>query len=512
MKGTVKKLGEQRRQAQRGAALVIAIFTLMLISVVATAMVLMADSETALKGNYKSAMQAFYDAKAGLEEGRGRLWLNNPDSNGITSCVFPGGGSMPIGQVCYIVNPAAGENVDPTNLDLANPYADFEYKQEWNMPVTAAPGLQPPVPSKSPIAGANIAGPLYKWVRITPRTEASAGFNSDPNSDSVIDSTPLFFYGQNVIDSKNGILPGSGQVLTITSLAVTPYGSRRLVQYTVASPALTAPLVTFPSALTLVGNGVSFTGPIGGTGGNGNDNEDGNGNGGSNTNFQITGNDSSAPPSPPSGVSAIGYTNSSDSSDGGLTAAAASNNYVSPSGVPNVGLVTLPTIFQTPSGLDSLVQSITQNADLVLNPLAGTTADQTSLTSMSATNPMVVVVNGDFHLTHASGGSFTGYGLLLVTGTLRYDPDDSWNGIILVIGQGVFDGSQHGNGGQINGTVLVANTRDNSGNLFTSLGPASFTLTGGGNGIRYNSQVVTNTEGLATYQVLSFREITQTTP
>lgn len=499
------KLGRQRRQAQRGAAIVIAIFTLMLISVVATAMILMADSETALKGNYKAAMQAFYDAKAGLEEARGRLWVNSPNSNGITSCVFPGGGSMPMGQVCYIVNPAAGETVDPTNLDPANPYADFEYQQEWNMPVSAAPGLQPPIPSTSAIASANIAGPLYKWVRITPRTEASAGFNSDPNSDSAIDNTPLFFYGQNVIDSKNGILPGSGQVLTITSLAVTPYGSRRLVQYTVASPALTAPLVSFPSALTLIGNGVSFTGP---TGGSGNEN----GNGGGNNVFQISGNDSSAPPGPPSGVSAIGYTNSNDSSNPGIVAAAASNNYLSPSGVPSVGLVTPPAIFQTPSGLNGLVQTITQNADLVLNPPAGTPADQSSLTSMSATNPMVVVVDGDFHLSHASGGSFTGYGLLLVTGTLYYDPDDSWNGIILVVGQGVFDGSQHGNGGQINGTILVANTRDNSGNLLASLGPASFNLTGGGNGIRYNSQAVTTTEALTTYQILSFREITQTTP
>jgi len=95
---------------------------------------------------------------------------------------------------------------------------------------------------------------------------------------------------------------------------------------------------------------------------------------------------------------------------------------------------------------------------------------------------------------------------------LRYDPDDFWNGTILVIGQGVFDGSQHGNGGQINGTVFVANTRDNAGNLLTSLGPASFNLTGGGNGIRYNSQLVAATEALATYQVLSFHEITQTTP
>src|SRR4029077_1574806 len=101
----------------------------------------------------------------------------------------------------------------------------------------------------------------------------------------------------------------------------------------------------------------------GGTDDNGNGN--GNGNGGGNNTFQISGNDSSAPP--PSGVSAIGYTNSSDDSNAGIAAAAASNNYVSPSGVPNVGLVTLPTLFQTPSGLDSLVQSIMQSAYLVLN-------------------------------------------------------------------------------------------------------------------------------------------------
>jgi len=53
----------------------------------------------------------------------------------------------------------------------------------------------------------------------------------------------------------------------------------------------------FSLALTLDGNGVSFTGP----GGNG-----------SPGNFQINGNDSSAPSGTPSRVSAIGYTNSND--------------------------------------------------------------------------------------------------------------------------------------------------------------------------------------------------------
>src|SRR5437870_963659 len=189
-------------RSERGAALVIALFTLMLISVVATAMILMAGTQAAVKGNYKSSMHAFYDAKAGLEEARGRLWAANP--NAISNCVFPGG-NMPIGRVCYITNPSPGEIVDPTNLDPANPYADVEYKQEWGKAVTAD-AVQPFIASISPVPSANIAGPLYKWVRVTPRTETSANLDSDGDG---MDSTALFFDGQNVFDSKNGIPPGA---------------------------------------------------------------------------------------------------------------------------------------------------------------------------------------------------------------------------------------------------------------------------------------------------------------
>jgi hypothetical protein len=475
---------KRRLRSERGAALVIAIFSLMLISIVATSLILTAGTQNAIKSNYKSAMQAFYDAKAGLEEARGRLWPSSSNPNPITSCVFPTGQPMQVGQVCYIVNPSSGETVDPR--DSANTYADLEYQQEWG-------GAAPPsgaqlIPSTSATAG--IAGPLYKWVRITPRTNLSAKFPGD--------NTALFFDGTNTNSAGTG-----AQVLTITSLAVTPYGSRRLVQYTVApaAAALAAALPNAPAALTLDGNG--FTIPAGSE-------TTGSATIGGSTSVQINGNDGSAASGTSSGVPAIGYTNSNDAS--AITKAAApSANYSSPQ-TPAVGLVSVAPLLQTPGGLDSLVQSIAKGADLILNPPAGTRADQTSLTSMSASNPMVVVVNGDFHLTHGSGGAFTGYGLLLVTGTLYYDPDDSWNGIIMVIGKGVFDGSQNGHNGQINGTVLVANTRDNSGNLLTSLGPTSFNLRGGGQGIHYNGQSVTNTESLMTYQVLSFREIAQTTP
>src|SRR5882757_4065743 len=289
-----------RTGSERGAALVIAIFSLMLISVVATSLILSAGTQTAIKANYKSATRAFYDAKAGLEEARGRLWANNPDSTAVLNCVFPGGVPMALGQSCYIINPAAGETVDPINQATTNPYADLEYQREWGSPPLAG---TPPIPSKSP-KGA-IAGPLYKWVRITATTERSISPTFDSDADGVADLTRLFLAGPNVLDSGNkfgGIIPpGAAQVLTITSLAVTPLGSRRMVQYTVAPAALSAAFARFPSALTLNGNGVSYTGPSGTQPGHGGD-------------FQINGNDSNAPSGTASGVPAIGFTNSNDAS------------------------------------------------------------------------------------------------------------------------------------------------------------------------------------------------------
>ena len=479
-------------------ALVIAIFTLMLVSVVATALILMAGTETAMKGNYKSAMHAFYDAKAGLEEGRGRLFARNPNS--IANCVMPGGEAMMlVNQVCYIVNPSAGEVVNPLDLSATNPYADVEYQQEWQIPVTSAT-VQPFITSTSPIASANIAGPLFKWVRITPRTEFSGNIDVDGiNGKDTLN--PLFYDGMQQLLSQGGPggsqpVLGASQVLTITALAVTPYGSRRMVQYTVALAGAAAALANVPSALTLDGNGVSFTGPSGGGGGSG-------GTGG----FQIAGNDLDAPSGTQSGVPAIGYTNSSDGPSVSM-AATPSSKYTSPAGIPNVGLVSLPPILQTPSGLDNLVSNISRSADLVLNPPQGAAADQTSLPStMSASNPVVVVVNGDFNL-HGNG---IGYGLLVVTGTLDYDPDASWNGVILVIGQGTFTSSKKGIG-IINGAIFVAQTRDAAGNLLSSLGYSSYTQTGGGTGIQYSSNWVKAAQALLPYQVLSFREIPQTTP
>jgi hypothetical protein len=477
--------GRKKRSAQGGVALIIAIFTLMLISVIATALILMAGTASAIKANYKSSMQAFYDAKAGLEEGRSRLWAGS--ASGINNCVFPAPGSpMPANRVCYIINPdpTTGENVNPTDLSATNPYADTEYAQELGMDVSSA-SVQPFLNSTSPITSPNIAGPLYKWVRITPVTQHSSGTGNQ--------TTALFYDGANIYDPNNPLdagLVNPGQILAITALAVTPNGSRRLLQSTVAQPIFST--MSFPSALTLDGNNVNFVA----------------------SGFYVNGNNSDQNPPAPGGVAAIGYTNNGDGSSI-ASAATPASNFQSPATVPKFEDInnSLSPALQSPSGLDAVVQAITQSADLVITPPTGTVANQSSLPpGMSATNPMVIVVNGDFHLSHPSGSGFTGYGLLLVTGTFYYDPDDSWDGLILVIGKGVFDGSQHGHNGQINGAVLVAKTRDDSGNLLANLGAASFVQTGGGNGIYYSGSSVRAAQARIPYRVLSFREIPQQTP
>ena len=56
MRDFIAKTG---RKSERGVALFIAIFALLLISVVALALMVMAGTETSLNSNYKSSVQAF---------------------------------------------------------------------------------------------------------------------------------------------------------------------------------------------------------------------------------------------------------------------------------------------------------------------------------------------------------------------------------------------------------------------------------------------------------------------
>ena len=486
--------GKNRREA--GSALLIGIFALLLISVVGIALLVSTGTDTALAGNYRTSTAAYYASVAGLEEARGRLLWRNPDfinkSNAYPTLFSGQGTTFGLTDVLYILNPATGETVDPTNS--TSPYADTEYAAEFGWSLSNA--IVHTTLSVSPLLTPYLPGPLYKWVRINAVTEKAINMAVDCNS-SLDPLTDLFYGGSGLYRPGSGCPsnPSTGvQALEITAFAYMPDKSTKLLQYVVAPNSLN---IIFPAALTIAGNGVNYAGP-------------------NSTSFYVNGNDPTtgrtctAPPLSP--VSAIGYTNPADQLNVVAGTSSQPGNYVGSAppppapATPSVGLVTLPVTLQKPSQLDALVQSVTQSADAVI-PGPATGSNLTSL-AMSSTNPMTVVINGDLDLTSWHN---TGYGLLLVTGNLNYDPDASWEGIVLVIGRGTFSGSRLGSG-RFDGAILIAQTRDPLGNLLPdpNLGFSSvnFNSAMGGVGIYYNSCMILQAEAPTSYRVLSFREIT----
>lgn len=499
-----------KRTSESGAALLIAIFALLLISVIAMALVVSSGTDSALASNYRTSTGAYYAALAGLEEARGRLLPKNPNP------INPALGST---QVFYIINQASGETVDPTSSSPAN-YPDGEYQLEFGVPVSGANVNR--TPSTPTVPG--LPTPAYKWVRITGVTEKSLNADVDGDSDINQDPTALLYYETVPPPGfKPGLTPNASPTTVpafeITALSALPSGSTRMLQYVVV-PVMIPPISssssggnTFPGALTLVGNGSIFQDA--GAGG-----------------YRIDGRDSCSTTNPQGSVQSIAYTNVGDYTTINGQVTSDPGNYpgfpmVSSGPPPAPYVPTTPSIsssaivpspaWQTPAALDAVVQEIESSADVVINKPSATGTDiLTSAPMMSSSNPVTIVVNGDLNL---NAWHNTGYGLLLVTGTLQYDPEATWNGVVLVIGQGVFSSSQNGTGG-INGAVVVAKTKNSAGNLLPTLGAPFFgsqTSFGStpGFGIVYSScagQSATGQRavGPLTYKVLSFHEILKT--
>lgn len=514
-------------KAERGIALLISIFVLLLISVVAIALIISSGTESSLAGNYRSSTGVYYAALSGIEEARGRLSFSDPKSFRANiwtppsnSALIPLSGPLPIGTVGYVLNPGPTDNAGTL---LAN-YPDTEYNSEFGAGALASATVKttlsiwnrPPMTSNL-----SFPGPLYKWVRINAVSEKSLNLPDTSPWDGSQDTTPLYYDGANLNDANSG-----RQVFEITALAVLPnasgQSSQKLVQYLVAPPPLTLPsfLNSAPlAALTLSGsngNPPTFHAP------------------GSNSVYAVKGDGWNCSGSPGGGgpVAAIGlfgdYSGGSYVPDlttlvSGIPTSASSpppttnpqQSYTGntpPHSLPDVEyLNAYPTSLQTPAQVDAIAQNIIQNADAVFVPAGSAAVQQNFLNTlgMSSTNPITVIANGDLDL---SNWNSTGYGLLLVTGKLVWDPLDGWDGLVLVIGQGSITNTTHGQYQQINGAVFVAKTRDLSKTLLTGrIGGAYvyFDDPMQGNGIRYSSCWVQKAQPVGTYKVLSFHEIAQ---
>ena len=281
-------------------------------------------------------------------------------------------------------------------------------------------------------------------------------------------------------------------IYLITALGYSPGGARAMVQIE-AAPAIRA--LNMPGALTLAGPSPVFGAP-------------------NSNNFEINGTDhpngyvdshgnatapapagcstSTSPPHPSIGVYDDPNNPTTPSSVTmvltDIPANRISTNYPGLNASPDVQNVygALGEQGTTPSGFDSIVSAISGLSGA--NIYVGNQTDNTiSLGSLSGATPPVLtpaidVVYGDVTMN----GNTNGYGILVVTGTLTFRGNMSWNGVVLAIGQGNVQFSGGGSG-TINGSVLVAKTKDASGNELSALGTPSLDWSGGGgNGIYYD--------------------------
>jgi len=218
----MSKISTQR--GQRGIAFLVAMFALLLLSVIGLGMMYSTNMETAINSNYRDKQASLYASLAGLQEARDRIQpathnIVAPDDLPTTSAA----------KVIYIVADAAA--VRP--WDSSNGYFDTELCQEKVMGLSGTPGLACPtsqIPagtawytvkddSQSSSAPWNLANPLdWKWTRITLKGNNMTPVAVDGNT---ANSTQVCW------DEKNQIaLPGGygstcgpdGSIATLTLL------------------------------------------------------------------------------------------------------------------------------------------------------------------------------------------------------------------------------------------------------------------------------------------------------
>lgn len=515
------------RHDEAGMALVLVLLLLLLVSAIGLGMVFMANTETAVNSNYRDSQLSFFAMRSGMDEARDRLRADSPWPI-VPPTVMPGTAN----SIIYITNPAAGEVVTPTVA--GSTYFDDEFCHEYFAPTGSGisptnPGagvpcnVAPPagsvtVPSISPHTS-TASAVKFKWARITLKQNGTfASPTGALNNTMYVDSTQvpgtqICYQSLTGNEIPLSLIPGgyatcaqalnagvdAGPVYIVTALAVTPTGSRRVGQYEVATLNVQGP----PVALGMDGPAAIYN-PVSHS-----------------NNYFIDGTDDKNGYANPPGCASSGATvpaitvgdntgvNNIDTSIAGTnptysgctnTANPCTISNGTPPSVVNGGATTFSGEWSTPAQLDNMVQSIGNLADAtyscgingIANPSNGATAACSPSGALGTdASPQITYVNGDFNFGNGSGA-----GVLIVTGTLSFTGNATFDGLILVVGQGIMSENGGGSGG-FNGSVFLANTRPPGvalapGNPFTGelpiLGSPEIGWNGGGTSfIQYNS-------------------------
>jgi len=246
---------------ERGSALLIALFALLLVSAIGFGMLYSSNTETNVNANFRDSQREYFAARAGLEEARQRLL---PTSTQPAPIAAPAGApTTSAANIIYITNPTGSETVDPTSS--SSNYFDNELCHETfaglsgsftgvtlNTDCKHSPAIGPQsswlttIASVAPGTGAADALP-YKWVRITTKENATLGnYHVDSLQASTNANGTVCWNGLKQVVIGSGALctaqnPLMYPVWMLTSLGVGPQGSHRLAQMEVA---LDPPVIT----------------------------------------------------------------------------------------------------------------------------------------------------------------------------------------------------------------------------------------------------------------------------
>ncbi len=266
------------KRQQSGAALLLALFTLLLLTCIGAFLYLSSGTEARIATNYGSSLDAYYSAKSGIQEVRDRVsypskanppLFPNPPAGGLADGLPTDVAGNPNG-VLYILNPSPGETVDPT--DLNSRYFDDQLCHDYNSGVAAGTkcNVLPGTASWQMASNNSLLPPgaaaALKWVRINMKTNRMVAPYCVDQACASLD-VPVCWDGVVEQVSPGGALPscdanGMQSVYMLTALAVTPgvsnNSARRLLRSEVVPPSIRPPgAVTMDaaSASPTLGNG-----------------------------------------------------------------------------------------------------------------------------------------------------------------------------------------------------------------------------------------------------------------
>jgi hypothetical protein len=267
------------RRSEKGIALVLSILALLLLTAIAAGMMYMSTTERQVNNNFRQEEKSYFAARAGVEEVRDRMLFTTPNTicpnatPGVAPCLLPSTLPTPAGGTLYVLQTGVTMANDVKNF--ASPNADDEFCHDFAFGgMTAQPANVrcTNLPNSANWANsiASVAPfPLdYKWVRVTLKANNSNAYPVDGNAANGaivcwdgVSEKPLPGGTANC----GAMIPVANPVYLVTALAVSPNGSRRLVQQELAqTPIASQPGGLFATgvgcpALTLAGNAITHS-------------------------------------------------------------------------------------------------------------------------------------------------------------------------------------------------------------------------------------------------------------